>query len=128
MNEMHSALYFGEVMHQRVRPRRHRLCYRVFFTFVDVDELAFGSARGVHPEHDELGSLVVVGADGVDGVQRDLGERAGRHVALSVRALLPVVDAAFDHVRELLAGVAVRRKLERRWQLDEARHDLEVGG
>lgn len=39
MNKRHSALYFGEVMHQRVRPRRHRLRYRVFFLFVDVDEL-----------------------------------------------------------------------------------------
>lgn len=40
MNEWHSALYFGEVMHQRVRPRRHRLSYRVFFLFADLDELA----------------------------------------------------------------------------------------
>ncbi len=27
-------------MHQRVRPRRHRLCYRVFFLLADLDELA----------------------------------------------------------------------------------------
>ena len=40
MNEMHSALYFGEVVHQRVRPLRHGLRYRVFFTYVDVDELS----------------------------------------------------------------------------------------
>jgi len=40
MNDMHSALYFGDVMHQRVKPRRHRLRYRVFFTFVDIDELS----------------------------------------------------------------------------------------
>jgi hypothetical protein len=39
MNERQSALYFGDVMHQRVRPRRHRLCYRVFFLFADLDEL-----------------------------------------------------------------------------------------
>lgn len=40
MSEGQSALYFGEVMHQRVRPRRHRLRYGVFFVFVDIDELA----------------------------------------------------------------------------------------
>jgi len=39
MNERYSALYAGEVMHQRIRPRRHRLCYRVFFMFLDLDEL-----------------------------------------------------------------------------------------
>ena len=45
MSEWHSALYFGEVMHQRVRPRRHRLRYRVFFLFADLDELGSLSRR-----------------------------------------------------------------------------------
>ena len=34
-----SALYVGRVMHQRLRPARHRLSYRVFSMLVDVDEL-----------------------------------------------------------------------------------------
>lgn len=34
-----SALYSGHVMHQRLRPRRHRLRYRVFSLLVDLDEL-----------------------------------------------------------------------------------------
>lgn len=34
-----SALYFGQVVHQRVRPRRHRLSYRVFSMLIDLDEL-----------------------------------------------------------------------------------------
>lgn len=34
-----SALYFGEVVHQRLKPRRHRLAYRVFSLLVDLDEL-----------------------------------------------------------------------------------------
>ncbi|MEJ8853721.1 DUF1365 domain-containing protein [Variovorax robiniae] len=34
-----SALYAGSVMHQRLRPRRHRLRYRVFSLLVDLDEL-----------------------------------------------------------------------------------------
>ena len=34
-----SALYAGAVMHQRLRPLRHRLRYRVFSLLVDLDEL-----------------------------------------------------------------------------------------
>ena len=34
-----SALYVGAVMHQRLRPARHRLRYRMFSLLVDLDEL-----------------------------------------------------------------------------------------
>lgn len=34
-----SALYDGEVAHERVRPRRHRLRYRVFMLLLDLEEL-----------------------------------------------------------------------------------------
>jgi DUF1365 family protein len=37
---LESALYVGRVMHQRLRPVRHRLDYRLFSLLVDVDELA----------------------------------------------------------------------------------------
>ena len=33
------ALYAGSVMHQRLRPARHRLRYRVFSLLLDLDEL-----------------------------------------------------------------------------------------
>lgn len=36
---MSSAFYTGRVMHQRMRPARHRLQYRVFSLLLDVDEL-----------------------------------------------------------------------------------------
>jgi hypothetical protein len=36
---MHSALYFGEVMHKRLRPFAHRFVYRVFSLWLDLDEL-----------------------------------------------------------------------------------------
>lgn len=39
MTGLTSALYFGEVVHQRVKPRRHRLAYRVFAMLIDLDEL-----------------------------------------------------------------------------------------
>ncbi len=34
-----SALYVGSVVHQRVRPVRHRLSYRVFSLLLDLDEV-----------------------------------------------------------------------------------------
>jgi len=40
-----SALYAGTVMHQRLRPRRHRLRYRVFSLLLDLDELDVLAAR-----------------------------------------------------------------------------------
>ncbi len=36
---MAHAIYDGSVMHHRIRPRRHRFTYRVFWTLVDLDEL-----------------------------------------------------------------------------------------
>ena len=36
---MRSALYAGVVVHERLRPRRHRLKYRVFSLLLDIDEL-----------------------------------------------------------------------------------------
>jgi len=35
-----SALYAGTVMHQRLRPARHRLRYRMFALLLDLDELS----------------------------------------------------------------------------------------
>src|SRR5208283_6195578 len=39
MNEFRSALYVGKVSHNRLRPRRHALAYRVFALFLDLEEL-----------------------------------------------------------------------------------------
>ncbi len=39
MSELCSALYVGRVSHERLRPKRHRLAYRVFSLFLDLDEL-----------------------------------------------------------------------------------------
>lgn len=40
-----SALYVGQVMHRRTRPRRHHLRYRLFSLLVDLDELPALDAR-----------------------------------------------------------------------------------
>jgi len=40
-----SCLYEGRVVHQRLRPRRHRLGYRVFNLLLDIDELPWLASR-----------------------------------------------------------------------------------
>lgn len=35
----HSAIYRGDVVHERLRPKRHRLRYSVFYLLLDLDEL-----------------------------------------------------------------------------------------
>lgn len=39
------ALYLGRVMHQRLRPRRHRLGYRVYSLLLDIDRVPALAAR-----------------------------------------------------------------------------------
>ena len=34
-----SGVYAGSVIHRRIRPRHHRLSYRVFFFFLDLEEI-----------------------------------------------------------------------------------------
>lgn len=42
---MQVALYTGKVFHARLRPKRHRLAYRVFMLLLDVDDQ--GAGRGL---------------------------------------------------------------------------------
>lgn len=43
--DLHSAIYRGQVMHQRLRPLRHRLQYQMFTLLLDLDELPALDAR-----------------------------------------------------------------------------------
>ncbi len=67
-----SALYVGSVMHRRLRPRRHRLRYRVFWLLLDLDEIddcreACGCSRATAST-----SLSFHDADHGDGSDRPL--------------------------------------------------------
>ena len=42
---MNSAIYTGHVVHARLRPKRHKLHYRVFALLLDLDEIADLGAR-----------------------------------------------------------------------------------
>jgi DUF1365 family protein len=51
----HSALYDGTVIHQRLRPVRHRLRYRIFQLLLDLDELPALGQRLKLFSHDRRG-------------------------------------------------------------------------
>ncbi len=45
MQSFRSALYAGSVMHHRLRPKQHRLRYRLFYLLLDLDELGVLARR-----------------------------------------------------------------------------------
>ncbi len=45
MNDVREALYFGDVVHKRLRPRTHALRYRVFTVLFDCDRLELLARR-----------------------------------------------------------------------------------
>ena len=84
-----SAVYVGDVVHKRSRPKRHALRYRVFYLLVDLDQLQ------------NLGkSLRLFSVDKfnlVSFVTRDFGARDGTSISKFIRdkaALAGVNDVA----------------------------------
>ena len=67
-----SGLYDGRVMHERLRPRRHRLSYRIFQMLLDLDELpALGRSLRLFA-HNGPGLLSFHDRDHGDGSGRPL--------------------------------------------------------
>lgn len=88
-----SALYFGDVMHARLQPVRHRFAYRVVSLYADLDEL---------PALHRRLRLLSHNAGNVFSFQdRDHGPRDGQPLRPWIEARL--TDAGID-----LAGGAVR--------------------
>ncbi|BAV50994.1 hypothetical protein MLTONO_6092 [Mesorhizobium loti] len=84
MPELKSALYAGKVMHQRLKPRRHRLSYRMFFLLLDLDEIDAMSKRLRLLSHNRFNLFGFADADHGDGsggslkaYVEDMLERAG---------------------------------------------------
>lgn len=93
---MRSALYTGVIVHSRLRPKRHRLRYRLFWLLTDIDELEALAER-----HRLFGynrpSLVSF-------FDRDHGARDGRPLRAWAEAKLAEIGLAPDGGRiELLA-------------------------
>ncbi len=72
MTELASAIYVGRVVHQRFKPRRHRLRYRVFSLFLDLDELSHLDRRLRLFSYNRAGILSFRDADHGNGAERPL--------------------------------------------------------
>lgn len=71
-----SALYRGHVMHHRLRPRAHRLRYRVFALLLDLDEIDALAARLRLFSRGGFNLLSFYDRDHGDGSPRPLREQA----------------------------------------------------
>lgn len=90
-----SALYAGTVTHQRLRPRRHRLAYRVFSLLVDLDELPSLDRRLKLFGHNRAALFSVYDRDHGDGGGTPLREFLERQLAAAG------IDAAGGSIRML---------------------------
>ena len=76
-----SALYFGHVMHRRVRPFEHRFVYPVFSLFVDLDELPVLDRRLRLFSHNRSNLFTLRDCDHGPGEDRPLKPWVERHLA-----------------------------------------------
>jgi DUF1365 family protein len=75
-----SALYNGEVMHRRLRPRQHRLRYRIFYLLLDLDEIE-QLARSLRLfSHNRFNLFSVSDRDHGNGSETSLREQVQRHL------------------------------------------------
>lgn len=77
---LRSALYIGSVMHRRMRPKPHRLHYRVFWILFDLGELDFLPRRLRLFAHNRFGALSLHDADHGDASSTPLREQVDRHL------------------------------------------------
>lgn len=78
-----SALYLGEVGHRRLRPREHRLRYRVFWLLLDLDEVDGLAARRRLFSHNRFNLISLHDRDHGDGSGAPLRAQAEAHLATS---------------------------------------------
>ncbi|MEW9805014.1 DUF1365 domain-containing protein [Mesorhizobium marinum] len=82
-----TRLYFGNVLHRRLRPRMHRLRYRVFWVLFDLDELQ-AIERSPLFSHNRFNVLSLNDSDHGDG--------SGRPLRQQIERTLSEHDIAFD--------------------------------
>ena len=88
-----SALYFGTVLHQRLRPVRHELSYRVFSMLVDLDELPDIARRLRFLSHNRFNLFSLYDRD---------------HSARKSEPLKPQIEAIVEAAGIDLAGGSIR--------------------
>ena len=77
---LRSTLYAGTVTHRRVRPRPHRLRYRVFWMLLDLDEIDRLPASLRLFSHNRFNALSFFDADHGDGSGRPLRDQVEGHL------------------------------------------------
>ena len=101
----HSAIYVGDVMHQRLVPKRHRLRHRVYWLLVDLDEAETLDRRLRFFSYNQFNLISLHDADHGDGSRRPLREQMREHVVaagmaradeLSIRLLCMPRVAGYD--------------------------------
>ena len=75
-----STLYAGAVMHRRLRPRPHRLRYRVFWMLLDLDEIDRLSRHLRLFSYNRFNAVSFYDADHGDGSCRPLRAQVERHL------------------------------------------------
>lgn len=85
------ALYFGHVMHCRLRPFRHRFVYRVFSLFADIDSLDLLSASSRLFSHNRFNLFSVM--------DRDHGAADGSPIRPWIEAQLAKAGLSLPHCR-----------------------------
>lgn len=75
-----STLYAGTVMHRRVRPRAHRLRYRVFWMLLDLDEIESLPRRLRLFSHNRFNAVSFFDKDHGDGSGRPLRPQVEAHL------------------------------------------------
>lgn len=83
-----SAFYTGTVVHQRFRPKRHRLRYRMAQLLVDIDEVNALAGRMRLFSRNRFNLIAFH--------DRDYGDRSGRDLRSQIEALLRSAGIDFD--------------------------------
>jgi DUF1365 family protein len=76
----HCAIYSGAVMHRRIAPRPHRFRYRVFWLFLDLDELPALAGRLRLFSHNSANLFSLNDADHGDGSATPLRQQVERQL------------------------------------------------
>jgi len=94
MNTMQAAVYCGEVVHERLRPKHHKLRYRVFSLLIDLDHVA---DLGRHLQLFSYNRFNLFSFH-----DSDHGPGDGRDLALHIRSLLAQAGLSAFGARILL--------------------------
>lgn len=82
-----SCLYLGTVVHRRFKPRRHKLCYRVFWSLLDLDELPRLAKKLRLFSLNQFNLFSFYNMDHGDGSERPLRTQIEEHLSAAGLAL-----------------------------------------